>query len=61
MDLGQEETINYLHNKIQTCHPTNVPDVKRDLLEIEQGRGESLFDIISTIAQGHDHIDLKFE
>lgn len=61
MDLGQEETINYLHNKIKTCHPTNVQDVESDLKEVEQGRGESLFDIICNIAQGHDHIDLKFE
>lgn len=61
MDLGQSETIKYISEKLQRCHPTNITSVETDLEKAKDGRGEMLFDIIVDITRGHEHIKLKIE
>lgn len=51
--LGYPETIKWLEEHIQTCHPANVPHLQQRLAEAKQGRGETLFDTIFEIIQIH--------
>jgi RNAse (barnase) inhibitor barstar len=57
-DLGFESTIQYLKNKLKTCHPSNVEYVKADLAEAEMHNGKTLFEIIVDLIKAHSHIEL---
>jgi RNAse (barnase) inhibitor barstar len=58
-DLGFDETIKYLEEKLKTCHPTNIEYVKADLAAAREHKGKTLFDpIIGTIKE-HDHIEFE--
>lgn len=67
--LGYPETIRWIERKLTTCHPDNVPYVKRDLIKAKNGKGETLFGIIIGIIQKHgplgeeaeDAVDLTLE
>jgi RNAse (barnase) inhibitor barstar len=51
--LGYPETLRWLENKIQRCHPTNVEFVKRDIEEARQNKGPTVADIIIEIIRVH--------
>ena len=57
-DLGQEETVNYLGQKMERCHPSNRASVKQALVEMQHGNGEILFDTIVNITREHEHVKL---
>jgi RNAse (barnase) inhibitor barstar len=60
-NLGQEETIKYLEEKIKRCHPTNTPSVQQDLENAKRGQGQTLFEFIIEITRGQKHIQLSVE
>ena len=51
--LGYAATISWFESKIQTCHPSNVASMKRDLEKARLGLGETLFDWIVEIIMIH--------
>ncbi len=57
-DFGFDSTIKYLTNKISTCNPINVENVKADLEKAKIHQGKTLFEIIIEIIKGHSHIEL---
>ena len=48
-DLGWNETILYLKEKLKKCHPTNKPSVKSDLKDAESRKGQTLYEIITEL------------
>ena len=58
-DLGWDETMKYLSKKLKTCHPANIESVKTDLALAKSMTGKTLFEIIVSIIQQHDHIELS--
>jgi hypothetical protein len=67
--LGCGETIKWLEERAQNCHPTNVPIMKQRLAEARQGKGQTLFDMLVEIIRDHgpggeeaeDQVDLRLE
>ncbi len=67
--LGYGETIKWLEERVQNCHPTNVPIMKQELAEARQGIGQTLFDMLVEIIRDHgpdgqeaeDQVDLRLE
>ena len=51
--LGYTETIHWLENKIQRCHPDNVELVKQDIEAARRGQGPTVADIIVDIIRIH--------
>lgn len=49
IDLGYPETLVWLNKKIKTCHPSNINNVKQEISEAQQNKGQTLFDIIVEI------------
>jgi len=60
-NLGHEETIKFLEEKIKHCHPTNITSVQEDLENAKRGQGQTLFELIIEITRGHEHIELSVE
>lgn len=57
--LGQTETIKYLGDLLKRCHPTNISRLKKDLEDIQNNKGKTLFDRIVEITQMHEHVELE--
>ena len=51
--LGYTETIHWLENKIQRCHPDSVALVKQELEAARHGEGPTVADIILDIIRIH--------
>jgi RNAse (barnase) inhibitor barstar len=51
--LGYPETIRWLENKIQHCHPDSVEFVKREIEAARGAEGPTLADIITDIIRIH--------
>ena len=51
--LGYTETIHWLENKIQRCHPGSVALVKQELEAARHGEGPTVADIILDIIRIH--------
>ena len=51
--LGHAETIRWLENKIEHCHPDNVEFIKRELYAARRGEGPTVADIITDIIRIH--------
>lgn len=58
IDLGREATIHFYQNKINQGKPFNIDWAKEKLIEIEQGNGPTLFEIILEIITDHPKIEL---
>ena len=57
-DLGWNETIKYLENKLQSCDISNRQNVNKDLELAQQHIGKTLYEIIVGIIKSHDSIKL---
>ena len=51
--LGYTETIHWLENKIQSCHPGNVELVKKEIDAARHGEGPTVADMIVDILRIH--------
>jgi RNAse (barnase) inhibitor barstar len=60
-DLGFQETIKYLEDKLNGCHPTNTESIQKDLAAAKAEKGQPLFERIINIILSHPHITLKLE
>lgn len=58
IDLGSEATIDFYQNKINHGKPFNVEWAMEKLNEIQEGKGQILFEIILEIFDEHPRIDL---
>ncbi len=61
VELGYDETVLYLREKLQWCHPTNRAAVEAEIAAAEAHTGPTLFDLIITIIQKQEHITLTLE
>lgn len=67
--LGWDATIRFIEGKLSTCHPSNINDVRDDLVRAQNHDGQTLFDIICSILRDHgpggdeseDGVDLVLE
>ncbi|MBO6515712.1 MAG: barstar family protein [Bacteroidia bacterium] len=60
-DLSWSETIKYIESNLKTCHKSNRKYVKEELRLARKHKGETLFDMIVSMIQELEHIDLKLE
>jgi RNAse (barnase) inhibitor barstar len=51
--LSHSETVNYLREKLATCHSTAKETVRRELEAAEQGRGQTIFERLIEIIESH--------
>ena len=61
LKLGYEETVKYLQNKLEKCHPTAKREVRQDLELAKNRVGKTIFEIIVEIIKAHQHINLKMK
>jgi len=61
--LGYPETIKWLEERIQNCHPSNIKHFKQRLKLAQQNKGKTLFDMLVEIITDEDHkgIELRLE
>ncbi len=59
--LGYGETIKWLEERIQHCHPDNIPHFQHRLEEARRGEGMTLFDTLVEIIRDHADIQLRLE
>ena len=57
-DLGWNETIKFIKDKLETCHPTNKSDVESDLQKAESKEGQTLYEIIKELMYDKPNISL---
>ena len=51
--LSHPETVNYLREKLASCHSTLKETVRRELEAAEQGRGQTIFEKLVEIIESH--------
>jgi hypothetical protein len=51
--LAYPATVRYLEQKVQRCHPTNVPYVTADIAAARRGEGQTIFEILVEIIRDH--------
>ena len=60
--LGYGEMVKWLKERVQHCHPSNVPHVQGRLEAAKQRKGQTLFDLLVEIIQGQgDYVQLQLE
>ena len=57
--LGYAETVRWLEERVQHCHPANVEDFKKRLDAARHYQGSTLFDWIIDIIQDEEHRDIE--
>jgi RNAse (barnase) inhibitor barstar len=57
--LGYPETIKWLEERIQNCHPSNVEHFKQRLELAQQNKGKTIFDTLIEIISSDDHKDIE--
>ena len=59
--LGFIETLRWLEERVQNCHPSNVSNFKQRIAAAKQNKGETLFDMLVKIIRGHKNIELRMQ
>ena len=59
--LGYSETLRWLEERVQHCHPSNVASVQERIASARRNEGETLFDTLVEIIRDHDDIELRLE
>lgn len=60
-DLGFAATHEFYENKIRQGQPFNIKLIQQKLSELEEGKGQTLFDILVEIIGSHSNITLTLE
>lgn len=60
-DFGYKATIEYYNENLKKCNPSNIQYLKEMIKDVDIKKGETLFEEIIGIIQGHSHITLKQE
>jgi RNAse (barnase) inhibitor barstar len=60
-DLGYQETVRRLKILLENCHRDNRDCLQQELKKIENGTGETIFDLLIAIIEGHSHIEFRKE
>ena len=55
------ETIKALEKRLKKCHASNIQSVTRDLDKAKRHEGQTAYDWILEIIQGHKDIELRLE
>ena len=59
--LSFHETADFLEKKLLRCHPSNIEIVKSDLVKAWKHEGQTAFDWLLEIIQGHKDIEIRLE
>ena len=60
--LGYGEVVKWLEERIQHCHPSNVPHMRERLEAAKLGKGQTMFDLLEEIIQDNsDYVQLRLE
>lgn len=59
--LGYSETANWIRDKMDKIHPSNITDFQERLDQMNKGEGKTLFDEILEIIKSHPNIELVLE
>lgn len=59
--LGHQAMAAWLTSKLSQCEPGYGAHWKEQLAEVQQGRGQTLFDLLVEIITEHDQIELRME
>lgn len=59
-NLGYPETIKWLSERIERCHPSNKEVFIERLKKAESGSGKTLFDMLVEIIRYEEHSDIVF-
>nr|WP_262910095.1 ribonuclease inhibitor [Chryseobacterium gleum] len=60
-DLGLAATRKFYENKIRQGQPFNIQLIQQKLNELEEGKGQTLFEILVEIIESHKNITLILE
>ncbi|WP_291896350.1 ribonuclease inhibitor [Chryseobacterium sp.] len=60
-DLGFAATHEFYENKIRHGKPFNIELIQQKLNELEEGKGQILFEILVEIIESHTNITLRLE
>lgn len=60
-DLGLAATREFYENKIRQGKPFNIKLIQQKLNELEEGNGQTLFEIVVEIIESHKNITLTLE
>jgi len=60
-DLGYEATREFYENKIRQGKPFNIELIQQKLDDLNEGKGQTLFDILVEIIESHANITLRLE
>ncbi|MEB2282751.1 hypothetical protein LAV73_22780 [Lysinibacillus xylanilyticus] len=60
-DLGYEETIMKLNEKLERCHPSNVKYVLQEIKDAKMNKGPTIFDTIKEIILDNENVTLILE
>jgi len=60
-DLGFATTHEFYENKIRQGQPFNIKLIQQKLNELEEGKGQTLFEILVEIIESHKNITLILE
>lgn len=60
-DLGYEETIMKLNEKLERCHPSNVEYVLQEIKDAKMNKGPTIFDTIKEIILDNENVTLILE
>ncbi|MFK8054944.1 MAG: barstar family protein [Saprospiraceae bacterium] len=57
--LGSKGSVEDLQEKISQCHPSKREKVRKEFKELNNRKGEFVFDTIVEIFERHDHVTLE--
>jgi RNAse (barnase) inhibitor barstar len=59
--LSYGETLHWLEERIQNCHPSTVALFQERIAAAHRQEGETLFDMLVAIVRDHEDIELRLE
>ena len=58
--LGFDEMVKWLGERVQHCHPANVPQMRERLEAAKRAEGQTMFDLLVEIIRGNkNYVELR--